>query len=65
MTEREVFEKLEEILASYGARQMDLLTSHKEVSVEMLFEYRGKAKACKEIAGALRNSLGYSPEEFQ
>lgn len=65
MTEREVFEKLEEILASYGGRQIEMLIGHKDLTPEQLYEYRGKAKACKELAGTLRNTLGYSPEEFK
>lgn len=64
MTEREVYEKLEEILASYGGRQIELLLGHKEMTPEHLFELRGKAKACRELAGTLRNTLGYHPDNF-
>lgn len=64
MANREVYEKLEEILASYGGKQIELLVGHKDITPEQLFEYRGKAKACKEIAGILRNTLGYDPEGF-
>lgn len=62
--EREIFEKLEEILAGYGGRQIEMIVSHKDLSPEQLFELRGKAKACKELAGSLRNTLGYDPESL-
>lgn len=64
MTEREIYEKVEDVISSYGTRRIEELLSHKELTQEKLFELRGRAQACKEIAGALRNILGYDPETF-
>lgn len=64
MTEREIFERIEEIIASYGGRKLDELLGPKQLTPEKLFELRGKAQACKELAGAFRSTLGYDPEQF-
>lgn len=64
MTEREIYERIEEIIGSIATRKMDMLLGPKEMDTDKLLTLRGQAQACKEIVGALRNTLGYSPEEF-
>ena len=64
MLEREIFERIEEVIASITARKMDQILGPKEQTTEKLFELRGQAQACKEIAAGLRNALGYHPEDF-
>lgn len=64
MTEREIYEKIEEVLASYGGKKLDILCGPKHLSHEEMFELRGMTRACKELAQSLRNALGYNVEDF-
>ncbi len=64
MNQREIYEKIEETISSYGNRRVEDMLSRKAYTTEQLHELRGRAQACKEIAGAIRNALGYTVEEL-
>lgn len=60
----EIFRSIEEILGTYGERQIEVLLGPKELDQDHLLTLRGRGQATREIVRQLRNTLGYNPEDL-
>lgn len=62
-TAYEIFESIEAIVHSYGAKQMQRLAGSSDMDDHELRETRARCQAARALLGQLRSGLGYTVDE--